>query len=96
MNRKDKWCARVPILLIQMRPHDHQIIYAVKNVPPRNNSFNDTWCPYFTENRRAPAASTAAPVTSCDQPGGNQVNPRLTLVRAGWTYFEDREKEKDR
>lgn len=28
------------------------------------------------------------------QPGGNQVNPRLTLVRTGWAYPEEREREK--
>lgn len=39
----------------------------------------DTWCPYFTENRRAPAVALSRSLPT-SEPGCNQVNPRLTLV----------------
>lgn len=46
------------------------------------------------ENRRVPAASTAGHFLY--QPAGNQVNPRLTLVRAGWACSEQREGEREK
>lgn len=58
----------------------------IKYARYREDPFSDTRSRYFTGNQRAPAASAVGHFLY--QPGGNQVNPRLTLVHAGWTCPE--------